>query len=163
MNCQKGKMNREIEKIEKYYIEFGPMILRRCRFLLKDESRAYDAMHDIFVKLLSSPIKFNNSSSYLYRMATNHCLNLIKKSSRFSDFAEVPEVVDNYDLEERVLNSIEIDDFFKRLPKSSRVIAELRYVSKLKLDDIAEAVGMSQSGVRKRLRGLKELSEREIK
>lgn len=156
-------MKREIDKIEKYYEEFGPMMLRRCHSILKDEALAYDAVHDIFVKLLSNPIKFKNSSSYLYSMATNHSLNILKRRKKMFNCWEVPEIVNEDDLEEKILNAIEISEIFKKFPKSTKVIAELRYVSKFKLDEIAEAVGMSQSGVRKRLRKLKEVCNKEIR
>lgn len=156
-------MSKEIKKIEAYYKEYGPMILRRCRYILKDESLAYDAMHDIFVKILSKPITIKHTSSYLYRMATNHCLNMIKRNKKFSSDLEVPEVKDPNSIEEKILNSIELENLFKKVPKSSRVIAELRYVNRLKLDEIAEVVGMSQSGVRKRLRKLREISKEEIR
>lgn len=155
-------MKREIEKIEKYYEEHGPMILRRCRSILKDEAMAYDAMHDVFVKLLSNPFNFQHSSSYLYKMATNHSLNILKRSKKITSCWEVPESIDTYDLEERILSSIELNEIFSKVPESTRVIAELRYLSKFKLDEIAEAVGMSQSGVRKRLRKLKEICNKEM-
>lgn len=148
-------MNREKEEIQKFYLEFGPMILRRCRYILKDEDRAYDAMHDIFVKLLSKPLKIKYTSTYLYRMATNHCINTIKRGERFTYMAQVPDEVQDFDLEERVLNTIYLDEIFSRVKETTRVIAELRYVSGMKLEDIAEVVGMSVSGVRRRLRVLK--------
>ena len=36
-----------------YYCTYGPMVLRRCRKLLGDEQTARDAMHDVFVQVLS--------------------------------------------------------------------------------------------------------------
>ena len=33
--------------IEEYYTRYGPMVLRRCRQLLRDEDRALDAMQDV--------------------------------------------------------------------------------------------------------------------
>lgn len=155
-------MKNEKERIENYYIEFGPMILRRCRSILKDEALAYDAMHDIFVKLLSKPIIIEHSPSYLYRMATNHSLNILKRNSRLSYFYESPESIDSFDLEEKIISSIQLEDIFRKVPESTRIIAELRYVSKFTLDEISEAVGMSISGVRKRLRKLKEICIKEM-
>lgn len=155
-------MNKEIEKIEKYYSEHGPMILRRCRAILKDEAMAYDAMHDIFVKLLSNPVKVKYTTSYLYKMATNHSLNILKRSKKITNCWEVPETIDSFDLEEKVLNTLELNEIFKKVPQTTRVIAELRYLSMFKLEEIAEAVGMSQSGVRKRLRKLKEVCNKEL-
>ena len=38
--------------VESLYRRYGPQVLRRCRFLLRDEAQAVDAMHDVFVELL---------------------------------------------------------------------------------------------------------------
>jgi len=36
-----------------YYCTYGPMVLRRCRRLLGDDQAARDAMHDVFVQVLT--------------------------------------------------------------------------------------------------------------
>ena len=55
------------------------MVLRRCRFLLKDEDKALDAMQDVFVRLIERKEKISNiCSSFMYTMATNVCLNKIR-------------------------------------------------------------------------------------
>ena len=33
------------------YQKYGPMVLRRCRFMLHDEDLALDAMQDVFIKI----------------------------------------------------------------------------------------------------------------
>ena len=39
-----------MDDFDSLYRTFGPMVLRRCRFLLKDEEKALDAMQDVFVR-----------------------------------------------------------------------------------------------------------------
>ena len=48
-----------------------------------------------------------------------------------------------------------IDRLFGRHPVSSRTIALLHYLDGLTLEQVAEVVGLSVSGVRKRLRSLR--------
>jgi RNA polymerase sigma-70 factor (ECF subfamily) len=38
--------------IEAYYRRYAPMVLRRCRRLLRDEEEAVDAMQDVFVRMM---------------------------------------------------------------------------------------------------------------
>jgi DNA-directed RNA polymerase specialized sigma24 family protein len=38
--------------VEALYRKYAPMVLRRCRSILRDEDAAQDAMQDVFVQLL---------------------------------------------------------------------------------------------------------------
>ena len=38
--------------VEALYEKYGPMVMRRCRQLLKDETEALDATQDVFVQVL---------------------------------------------------------------------------------------------------------------
>ena len=40
--------------VESHYLRYGPMVLRRCRTLLRDPAKAEDAMQDVFVSLIRS-------------------------------------------------------------------------------------------------------------
>ena len=44
-----------MKDIETLYTTYGPMVLRRCRQLLRDEDLALDAMQDVFVRVLRHP------------------------------------------------------------------------------------------------------------
>jgi RNA polymerase sigma-70 factor, ECF subfamily len=147
--------------IAEYYRKYGPMVLRRCRILLKDEDRAMDAMQDVFVKLLQNKkrLKGDYPSSLLFRMATNVCLNIIRydKSRPQADGDDIlAYIASNDDMERR----IEIRDYLDRLfameKASTSEIAVMHYVDKMTLNEVAEMSGLSVSGVRKRLRKLTE-------
>ncbi|MEW5815131.1 MAG: RNA polymerase sigma factor [Spirochaetota bacterium] len=70
--------------IEELYRKYGPMVLRRCRTLLKNEDKALDAMQDVFVAVLKKKDRLNDRapSSLLYTIATNICLNIIRSDKR---------------------------------------------------------------------------------
>jgi RNA polymerase sigma factor (sigma-70 family) len=141
------------------YRRYGPMVLRRCRRMLGDEAQAVDAMQDVFVELCRRRARLDDRapSALLYRMATHRCLNLIRGRSRR------PEVPDG-GLIGRIAAAGPDDgtaarsvlaQLFKGAPDSSRTIAMLHLVDGLTLEQTAEAVGMSVSGIRKRLRRLR--------
>jgi RNA polymerase sigma-70 factor (ECF subfamily) len=54
------------------------------------------------------------------------------------------------------LDRLLLDDIFASEKESTRTMAVLHYVDKLTLEETAECVGLSVSGVRKRLRRLRE-------
>jgi len=139
---------------------YGPMVLRRCRQLLRDEDEAMDASQDVFVRLIQhrDRLEARYPSSLLYRIATNVCLNRIRDRRRrptSSDEALLVGIASaetaGADTEARLM----LDRLFGRHPVSSRTIALLHYLDGLTLEQVAEVVGLSVSGVRKRLRGLR--------
>jgi len=145
--------------IEALYTKYGPMVLRRCRQLLKDEDLALDAMQDVFVKVLNrkSTLTDTYPSSLLYTIATNHCLNIIRKEKRMSPDNEIlARIVSSEVVEEQAVNRLFLDQLFKGQKASTRTIAVLHYMDGLTLEETAEMSGMSVSGVRRRLRKLRE-------
>lgn len=136
------------------------MVVRRCRQLLRDDEDALDASQDVFVRLLEhrDQLHADYPSSLLYRIATNVCLN------RLRDRRRAPAAAD----EDLLLRIAAADDvgarsearsvlgrLFGDHPPSSRVLAVLHYLDGLTLEQVAAEVGLSVSGVRKRLRNLR--------
>jgi RNA polymerase sigma factor, sigma-70 family len=147
--------------IDSLYRTHGPMVLRRCRTLLRDESKAVDAMHDVFVELLRRENRLNvrSPAGLLLTTATHVCLNRLRSERRrpespddlLARIASLGSSAENLSLARRALDRI-----FGGEPASTRLIAVLLYVDRLTLEDVAAEVGMSVSGVRKRLRTLKQ-------
>lgn len=155
--------------VAQYYKQYGPMVLRRCRWILKNEERASDAMQDTFVKLIKykDKLKGQYPSSLLYRMATNVCLNIIRSEKRKNEVIGDDDLLMRIaaidDIEAEVETKDVLDRIFKREKESTRTIATLYLIDKMTLEEVAKEVGLSVSGVRKRLRTLrtniKELEE----
>jgi len=147
--------------VEAWYRKYGPMVLRRCRFILKDEDRALDAMQEVFVRLLrnSDRLKDTYPSSLLYRMATNVCLNMIRSEKRRPETGneQILQLLAHVDgSEDRVAMRDLLDRIFSREPASTREMAVMHYVDGMTYHEVAAEIGLSVSGVRKRLRVLKE-------
>jgi len=146
--------------IEALYSKYGPMVLRRCRFLLKNEARALDAMQDTFVKLLQNQDRLTGDypSSLLYRIATNTCLNIIRSNKTRGEvdsdgLLEMIAVAN--DTADRVSDRSLLDRLFQKEKPSTRAMMVMLYVDHMTLEEVAQAVGMSVSGVRKRVREFK--------
>jgi len=147
--------------VEALYRQYGPMVIRRCRQILRDEEKALDAAQDVFVQLLRRRDDLDQSapSSLLYRIATNTCLNILRSERRrpqTHDDEILLAIAGVDDPEETVINSHLLDRVFHREQESTRTIAVLHYVDRLTLEETALEVGLSVSGVRKRLRRLRE-------
>jgi RNA polymerase sigma factor (sigma-70 family) len=151
--------------VEGSYLRYGPLVLRRCRRLLRHDAQAQDAMQDVFVSLLRHEARLDDSalSALLLRMATNVCLNKLRTARRHpedrddellqriaaadEDAAESGAVARNL-----LAKLFRADD---PLAASTRTIATMHLVDGLTLDEVAREAGLSVSGVRKRLRTLR--------
>jgi RNA polymerase sigma-70 factor (ECF subfamily) len=63
----------------------GPAVYRRCRRLLGDGELARDATQEVFVQLIRNMERLEDRETVLpwvYRVATNHCLNLRRSGRR---------------------------------------------------------------------------------
>lgn len=146
--------------IEDYYIRYGPMVLRRCRQLLKDEEKALDAMQEVFTKLLLNQKRLKNlfPSSLLFRISTNVCLNIIRaqhKNRTFNQNDMLASIALHDESEDRFIIQDILERIFKREKKSTREIAVMHFVDGMTLQEVAGEVGLSLSGVRKRIRELR--------
>ncbi|MCK4542178.1 MAG: sigma-70 family RNA polymerase sigma factor [Spirochaetales bacterium] len=146
--------------VNEFYRTYGPMVLRRCRYLLQDEEKALDAMQDVFVQILKRQKDLDDRapSSLLYITATNVCLNHLrseKRKPKSSTEELLFEIADSTDMEEQVLSLHFIDRLFEGEKVSTRTIAVLHYIDGFTLEETAQQVGLSVSGVRKRLRNLR--------
>jgi RNA polymerase sigma-70 factor (ECF subfamily) len=154
--------------VEGTYLRYGPLVLRRCRKLLRQDAKAQDAMQDVFVSLLRHEARLDDAalSALLLRMATNVCLNKLRGDRRH------PEDRDD-ELLQRIAGSDDdggetgesrtvarnlLAKLFRAddpLAASSRTIAVMHLVDGLTLKEAAREAGMSVSGVRKRLQTLR--------
>ena len=146
--------------VDNYYRTYGPMVLRRCRKLLKDEEQSLEAMQDTFVQLIRYKDRLNDEapSSLLYRMATNVCLNRIRSTSRKPEVSGddlLSRIAGTDEPEARVTARNLLSRLFSREKVSTRTIATLHLIDGMTLEEVAEEVGLSVSGVRKRLRPLR--------
>jgi RNA polymerase sigma-70 factor, ECF subfamily len=146
--------------IDHLYSRYGPMVNRRCLRLLRDPEEAVDAMQDVFVQLLRRQDRLDMSapSSLLYKIATDVCLNRLRSRRRKPE-SPLDDLLHFIATDERLEKQLEdrslLDWIFQREPASTRLIATLHYVDRMTLEEVAETVGMSVSGVRKRLRKLR--------
>jgi RNA polymerase sigma factor, sigma-70 family len=147
--------------VEPLYRKYGPMVLRRCRSLLRDEEKALDAMQDTFVRVLRGRDRLTADapSSLLYCIATNICLNMIRAEKVRSEAGGdelLEDIAGSDDPEGLALARHRIEGIFADEEASTRTMAVLHYVDGLTLEETASRVGLSVSGLRKRLAGLRE-------
>jgi RNA polymerase sigma-70 factor (ECF subfamily) len=145
--------------VDQLYRTYGPMVLRRCRRLLRDDGQALDAMQDVFVQVVRHQGRLDATapSSLLFRLATNVCLNRLRTSKRKPEDADdelVLSIAHGLDEAARAQAASMLRRLFRDEPESSATIAVLHLLDGMTHEEVAAEVGLSVSGVRKRLRTL---------
>lgn len=146
--------------IEDFYNRYGPMVMRRCRFILKDEQSAYDAMHEVFLKVLEkkNTLTAAHPSSLLYRMATNICINRIR-NERKHEVKKYLDVVQNTSFfetqEEKTIAKYLFEFVLKKEKGNTRNIAVMYFINGMTIKEVASTLKLSKSGVHKHLEKLK--------
>jgi RNA polymerase sigma-70 factor (ECF subfamily) len=144
-------------QVEALYRRYGPMVVRRCRRLLGDEAEAWDVAQEVFVRILRHWDRLDRRypSSLLFRIATNLSLNRLRDRRR-------EPVLPGDEFLHRIARRVDLDAplvldrLFGRHPESTRTMAVLHHVDGMTLEQVARECGLSVSGVRKRLRRLRE-------
>ncbi len=116
-------------------------------------------MHDVFVEICRRHDTLVDAglSSLMYRTATNVCLNRLR-SQRRKPSEPAAELLLQIAAADPAVGRVDARSILQRLlgnePVSSATIAVLHLHDGLTLEQTAEVVGLSVSGVRKRLRKL---------
>ena len=146
--------------VEALYEKYGPMVIRRCRKILRNEDDALDAVQDVFVNLLLTGLRLHDKypSSLLFTIATNVCLNRLRNSKRLSlkDFSNEedhkPFIDEGF---EQVEAEIVMESILKDESEINRSIYFMYHIDGMTLKEIGETVGLSIAGVSKRIDAFK--------
>lgn len=130
-------------------------VYARCRYLLRDDEAARDALQDVFVRVLRALPEFREAASpstWILRIATNHCLNA-RRSERASWRMELVRLAEGRKQESETPDRRElVRALLAAASEEAQEIAVLYFVDELTQAEIAEVSGRSLPTVRKRLR-----------
>jgi RNA polymerase sigma factor (sigma-70 family) len=140
------------------YKEYAPAIFRFCRRALPTREDAEDATMEIFMKLrdkLSQYDQTRSFSAWLYRVAANHCWDIlrrrkIRQDKETEDVETVPlEHPDPNQLDKLIeqRTSEEVRDALHKLGPRARMALVLRYYSDMSYDEIADELGVRRAFV----------------
>jgi RNA polymerase sigma factor (sigma-70 family) len=144
------------------YRTYGGRVYARCLRLLKNPEEAQDATQEVFLKVARSLESFRREASpltWMTRIATNHCLNVIraKKAPWHERYrVEVETLSGGSDggfhlIEQHELLRLVVARVVERDPQLAE-LATYAFVDDMRQQDICALVGISAPTLRKRLR-----------
>lgn len=137
------------------YKEYGPAVYRRCLRMLRDPEQAKDATQEVFMKLVRDMERLADRETilpWIYRVATNHCLNVRRNATRrgedsaeteleIADTAKAPSYPD------RAL----VQEVLAKFDLTTQTIAVGVLVDGMEHEEIAEVLGVSRRTVARKL------------
>jgi len=140
------------------YREFAPAIFRFCRRALPTKEDAEDATMEIFVKVREKLGQYDPErpfSAWLYRVAANHCWDLLRRRRvrqdlETEDAESLPlEHPDPGQLEQLMTERTgqEVRAALGKLPMRARMALVLRYYAEMSYDEIAATLGIRRAFV----------------
>ena len=140
------------------YRDFAPAIFRFCRRALPTREDAEDATMEIFMKLRDKLSQYDENrsfSAWLYRVAANHCWDLlrrrkIRQDKETDDLENVPLAHPDPSQLDRMIeqrSSEEVRRALDKLGSRARMALVMRYYSDMSYDEIADALGVRRAFV----------------
>jgi RNA polymerase sigma-70 factor (ECF subfamily) len=155
---QKG----EKQAFDEIYNRYSSKLLYYLyRMLNRDEEKAQDILHDLFIKVVDRPELFDTSkkfSTWIYTIATNLCKNEYRSQNVRSIVTKVddPEVFGGES--ERSSSSVDYAIFMQRLEEELSTLSEqhrevfmLRFQGDMSLKEISDVIGCPEGTVKSRL------------
>jgi RNA polymerase sigma-70 factor (ECF subfamily) len=142
---------------EEIYKTYWQRIFRLCMGYVNDHDWAKDIAQETFITVWQKLPEFRNESSvgtWIFRIASNHCLRQIEKQKRMtkSDLPiELEEVI-------TINNEPQFNFLYQciaELPEIDRLIISLE-LEDIKQVEIAAIVGISEANVRVKIHRIKE-------
>ncbi len=143
------------EEAARLYREYGPAVYRRCLRLLRDRDVARDATQEVFARLVRDMARFDDRESalaWMYRVATNHCLNVLRDARRHGESPLDPDLDVAYSGEGTPFPERRLaQQILSRFDESTQAVAVGVFVDGMEHEEVAAVLGISRRTVSRKL------------
>ena len=148
------------------YSRYADRVYSKCISLLKDEMLAEDALQEIFLKIFLNLSKFGHQSKFstwVYSVAYNYCIDLIRRQKKDRDLFSENEIdTERYDVRDDIDDTqmLEMDLKFlqitlDKLAPDDRIVLLMKYHDDMSIKDICTTLDKSESAVKMKLKRAK--------
>lgn len=133
------------------YRRYAPTIYSRCLRILGNKAAAEDAAQETFLRVQrhhGSAPKSDEAVRWIYRIATNHCLNELRRERNHAlTQGDLPDIGDQRLAEERIVDRDLLQRLVAMAPERVGETAWLYHVDDLDQDEVARVLGVSRRSV----------------
>lgn len=169
LNQQIAAAQKRDPKAEKaLFMQFAPKVFLICKRYSRSREEAEDYLQDCFLNLFQQIQKYDPEKGafegWLYRLSTNVILQQLRKQKRSVSLYlmdEVPEPeIENVELE--LISDEALQEAISSLPDGYRMVLNLAIFEKWSHQQIADELGISESGSRSQLSRARQLLKKKL-
>lgn len=152
---------KEVPYLNELMLRYHKPILIYCFHMLRQRQDAEDATQDIFMKAMNHSQNgegIQNESAWLYRIAHNHCSNMLRRRKLLSFLPFGQERKRELSQEAsyaQVDESMAIDELLAKLPVEDRSVMVLRIIEDKSYEEIGMILHAAPATVRKKFQRAK--------
>jgi RNA polymerase sigma-70 factor (ECF subfamily) len=146
-------LDLEVFVLEDAVAEFGHAILRYCHATLCDYHEAQDAAQMVFIKAHAKQGHFKpgtNLSAWLYKIAYNTCMDILRKNRRRANLAASLEARAKDSVYEDAGMSPKLEAALLALKPADRALIFSRAIDEKDYAELAQIYGATPAALRKR-------------
>lgn len=160
--CKKGDRKAG----EQLYHLFSAKMFAVCIRYSKSREEAEDNLQDGFIKVLESVKQYKGEGSFegwMKRIFINIALEKFRKNRSVQVVDEVPEIVDEDDVDDNVsIPSEVLFEFVNQLPEKYKLVFNLYVVEGMQHKEIAKLLGISDGTSKSNLARAKEILKKKV-
>lgn len=140
--------------VAELYRLHGPVVYRRCLRLLRNPEAARDATQEVFLRLVREArhlLDRQDLAPWLYRVATNHCLNLRRDARLRGEQALEDAAEPSSDQRIGHLDAILVKRLLARFDDVTQFVAVAVLVDERDHEEVAAALGLSRRTMARKL------------
>lgn len=147
---------------EQLYDRYSDKVYRKCLSFVKDDAKAEDFTHDIFLKLVLNLCSYKATakfSTWLYSITYNYCIDQTRISKKYSEVGldeNFDLSDDNDDSEIAELEAQQLNMAMKQILPEEKSILMMKYQDDMTIKEISDSLNISESAVKMRLLRAKE-------
>ncbi|WP_428667970.1 RNA polymerase sigma factor [Runella sp.] len=147
---------------EELYDRYADKVYRKCLSFVKDQAKAEDFTHDIFLKLIVRVGSFKENSKFstwLFSITYNYCMDQLRTTRKLAEdeLTEGIDLIDDSDdINEMEMDAKRLREVLGGLSHEERTIVLMKYQDEFSIKDIADTFGLTESAVKMRLKRTRE-------
>ncbi|MCU0366818.1 MAG: RNA polymerase sigma factor [Bacteroidales bacterium] len=161
---KKIRQGNETKLFSLLFNRYYTKVLDKCYSLTHNRDLAEELTGDILSKAyekLGSYRGKSSFSSWLYSVTYNHCIDYLREKKKlhypeWNSSNELPEIIDDtYEDESEEISYDILMDLLNRLHTEEKALIMMRYFDEMPLQQIAEALRVTESAAKMRLKRAK--------